>query len=58
MPFEVIFRDIGDLGKFQIYMISVVSFTSLYAGFLFLNSFFVLGIPKHRYDFELYQGSR
>ncbi|XP_045198863.2 organic cation transporter protein-like [Mercenaria mercenaria] len=48
MNFDLVYKEIGDFGLFSKYIVYVGSFTSVYSGFLFINSFFILGIPDHR----------
>ena len=53
MNFDLVYAEIGDLGRYQKYILVLSGFTSLYAGFLFISSFFTLAIPKHRYVYLL-----
>lgn len=48
MHFDLVYREIGEFGLFSKYIVFVGSLTSVYAGFLFINSFFILAIPDHR----------
>ena len=48
MQFDLVYKELGEFGLFSKYIVYVSTLTSTYAGFLFVNSFFVLGIPDHR----------
>lgn len=48
MQFDLIYKEIGEYGRFQRWVVWVASSTSVYAGLLILTSFFVLAIPEHR----------
>lgn len=48
MQFDLIYKEIGDYGRYQRWVVWVASSTSVYAGLLILTSFFVLAIPEHR----------
>lgn len=48
MNFDLVYREIGNLGRYQKYILVLSGYTSFYAGLLFISSFFTLSIPKHR----------
>ncbi|XP_053401994.1 organic cation transporter protein-like [Mercenaria mercenaria] len=48
MQFDLIYKEIGEYGRYQRWVVWVASSTSAYAGLLILTSFFVLAIPEHR----------
>ncbi|XP_060594048.1 organic cation transporter protein-like isoform X2 [Ruditapes philippinarum] len=48
MYFDLVYDELGEFGLFSKYIVYVGSITSIYAGFLFVNTFFILGIPDHR----------
>ena len=55
MSFELIYKEIGDLGSYQKYVLLLGWFTWIYVAFLFINSVFLLYIPDHRYVRTLQQ---
>ncbi|XP_045194844.2 organic cation transporter protein-like [Mercenaria mercenaria] len=48
MQFDLIYKEIGDYGCYQRWIVWAASSTAFYAGLLILTSFFVLAIPEHR----------
>ena len=55
MTFDSVYKEIGDLGLYQKYILALGWLTDVYAGFIFINSVFLLYIPDHRYsDNQIY----
>ena len=54
MNFDLVYQEIGNLGRYQKYILVLSGFTSFYAGLLFISSFFTLAIPKHRLVFHIF----
>lgn len=59
MSFDLVYKEIGDLGLYQIYVLFLGWVTCIYGGFIFLTSVFLLYVPDHRcalpgYDNDTY----
>lgn len=48
MSFDLVYKEIGDLGLYQIYVLFLGWVTCIYGGFIFLTSVFLLYVPDHR----------
>ena len=48
MSFDIVYKEIGDLGLYQIYVLALGWMTAIYGGFIFINSVFLLYVPDHR----------
>ena len=49
MSFELIYKEIGDIGRYQIYVLLLGWICGIYGGFIWINSIFLLYVPEHRY---------
>ena len=49
MSFELIYKEIGDIGRYQIFVLFLGWMSLVYGGFVWINSVFLLYVPDHRY---------
>ena len=50
MSFELVYKEIGDIGRYQIYVLLLGWVCGIYGGFIWINSVFLLFVPEHRYE--------
>ena len=55
MSFDLVYKEIGELGLYQKYILALGWLTDVFGGFIFLNSVFLLYVPDHRYEEVLVQ---
>ena len=48
MSFDLVYKEIGDLGRYQLYVLALGWVNGMYGGFIFINSVFLLHVPEHR----------
>ena len=48
MSFELIYKEIGDIGRYQIFVLFLGWMSLVYGGFVWINSVFLLYVPDHR----------
>ena len=49
MSFELIYKEIGDIGRYQIYVLLLGWACGIHGGLIWINSVFLLYVPEHRY---------
>ena len=49
ISFELIYKEIGDIGRYQLYVLLLGWISGIYLSLIWINSVFLLFVPEHRY---------